>query len=640
VFRADAAPPYDRDDIPHTIWPEEMNPRQITPEMWLAEHPVNGPLTVSVRYASPQTDSREGERGRIAVLVESSLEDSLAASLDQFTEDLESDGHTVLLEMMSGGTPEQLRAHLQDLYADDLVGALMIGDLPVAWYEVENDYQEYGYAVFPCDLYYMDLNGSWEDTDNNGVPDVHGLGEGSTLPEIWVGHLIATAQMGDEAELFNDYFERNHRFRTGEIEPNGSSLVYVDDDWAAWGDYYVAELIEAFPDVTSEWEHETTCKDDYLPRLSATFDNIAVFVHSSPDAHFFVRSGNYDYMMWNEVPPEADALFYNLFACSNSNYTDQVFMGGVYVLNTESGLLSVGSTKTGSMLNGYPYYHNLAEFEEFGEAYRLWFNSLYPFNDDDVYWHYGMTLIGDPSLRLGYPAVAVTPAEVLADTRDSSPLVVELELGNGGLDHYEWTATVDQDWMSLEPLEGEIFGDEETLTLTLDPAGLAMGHHNGEIRFEAAGTTNNPWIVPVDFAVLEAAQLQATPTPVEAYLVKSLDSVSVDVEISNGAAGRMAWHASANKSWVNLGAVDGETHDDTETLQLTFTKPTDRDGRYEATLTLESPEAEDDLLIPISLRVGPAGCENCGIGGGGSSTASPLVLGALLGLLWLRRRRA
>ena len=108
---ASAAPPYDRDDIPHTVWPDEMDPRQITPEMWLAEHPVTGPLSVTVRYDSPPVDGRAGERGRIAVMVESTLEASLADSLSIFTEDLEADGHSVLVEAVDGGTAAQLRAH-------------------------------------------------------------------------------------------------------------------------------------------------------------------------------------------------------------------------------------------------------------------------------------------------------------------------------------------------------------------------------------------------------------------------------------------------------------------------------------------------------------------------------------------------
>ena len=34
---------------------------------------------------------------------------------------------------------------------------MFVGDLPAAWYECEI----WGHEEFPCDLYYMDLDGSW-----------------------------------------------------------------------------------------------------------------------------------------------------------------------------------------------------------------------------------------------------------------------------------------------------------------------------------------------------------------------------------------------------------------------------------------------------------------------------------------------
>jgi len=41
------------------------------------------------------------------------------------------------------------------------VGALLVGDIPEAWYEV-------GSTKFPTEVYYMDLNGTWVDINGNG----------------------------------------------------------------------------------------------------------------------------------------------------------------------------------------------------------------------------------------------------------------------------------------------------------------------------------------------------------------------------------------------------------------------------------------------------------------------------------------
>ena len=56
---------------------------------------------------------------------------------------------------------------------EDLVGATFVGDIDEAYYETENDFNKYGYRSWPCDLYYMDLDGNWGDSDGNEIFDTH-----------------------------------------------------------------------------------------------------------------------------------------------------------------------------------------------------------------------------------------------------------------------------------------------------------------------------------------------------------------------------------------------------------------------------------------------------------------------------------
>jgi len=77
-------------------------------------------------------------------------------------------------------------------------------------------------------------------------------------------------------------------------------------------------------------------------------------------------------------------------------------MGNWYIFQSTYGLLSVGSTKTGSMLCFYDYYEPLGQGSSFGEAFLSWC-----VNDIETCaevwsrpWFYGMTLLGDPTLKL------------------------------------------------------------------------------------------------------------------------------------------------------------------------------------------------------------------------------------------------
>jgi hypothetical protein len=560
---------YDLDEIPLTRWPAGIEHQPITPEEHAQRVPIEGPLVVEhLDSLHPRATGRaEASRGRVLVMVESNLAERLAPSLDRFMEDLTLDGHSVLLESASGGSAAELKDHLAELYAEGegLEGALLVGDLPLAWFEFFNDYGTYGYAVFPCDLALMDLDGSWEDGDGNGIFDRHSDGAGDVAPELWVGRMIVTPWMGDETELLEAYFDRNHAYRRGEIQPDGSSLVYVDDDWAYWADDFDYEVGLGFPDTTPVSEVNTTRKDDYLPRLEQDYDNIAVFVHSSPSEHYFVYRGNYDTMNWDEVPGDATALFYDLFACSNSNFAESVYMGGVYALNTEFGLLALGSTKTGSMLERSPYYRRLGEYQDFGHALVGWFEDVQPYDvNQRDFWYYGMVQIGDPSLRVGYPTVALDTDAILIDQAEAEPVTVTIHLSNTGFDGYYWSLGIEgssleeQPWIQAEDPDGQVLGLDSSLTITFEPELAGGADPSQTLLIHAPGATNNPVPIALEIVQWGPAELCVSEELLEIRLDSASDDGATPLEVGNCAVGALSWSASLDQDWLVLDRSEGD----------------------------------------------------------------------------------
>ncbi|TET70188.1 MAG: hypothetical protein E3J45_00465, partial [Candidatus Zixiibacteriota bacterium] len=87
-----------------------------------------------------------------------------------------------------------------------------------------------------------------------------------------------------------------------------------------------------------------------------------------------------------------EAHFYNLFACSNSSYSENNYMGGWYAFQTDYGLLPIGSTKTGSMLYFEDFYIPLSYGMTYGESFEYWAVRTM---ERDRPLFYGMTLSGD-----------------------------------------------------------------------------------------------------------------------------------------------------------------------------------------------------------------------------------------------------
>jgi hypothetical protein len=95
---------------------------------------------------------------KVGIIVNRDLYPSVQTAIQSYINDLSTtDGTPVWLNagsFISTSSKAALRDSLAKHFRDDeLEGAVLIGDLPIAEYEIENDYNTYGYARFPLDLY-------------------------------------------------------------------------------------------------------------------------------------------------------------------------------------------------------------------------------------------------------------------------------------------------------------------------------------------------------------------------------------------------------------------------------------------------------------------------------------------------------
>ncbi len=335
----------------------------------------------------------------------------------EYIADLEKEGWAVTLWRCSGGTPPEMRAFLKKRYTqDNIQGAVLLGDLPVAWYEIKGTKKD----EFPCDLFYMDLDGTWVDSDKNGKYDAH---TSLQQPEIFIGRLTPSplaGSWGPEATLLENYLRKAHLYRTGGMTVPDRALAFQDDDWFTMN----TGQQKAFKNVVKVTDKVTTNAAEYKKRLNQGFKSVVVCAHSNPYLHSFKVPGSSSTIfrnadLWALDPP---CLFYNCFACSNCRYTSSRYMGGTYIFVKSRGLIAVGSTKTGSMLYFDDYYAALGRKECFGRAFEEWFAKRYPYSTTDISWFYGMTLLGDPTLRIEYKAEALTYGKGCPGT--GVPLVV------------------------------------------------------------------------------------------------------------------------------------------------------------------------------------------------------------------------
>jgi hypothetical protein len=347
---------------------------------------------------------------KIFILVDAMIYPQLAFHIDRYMDDIVSEDNFLPELHIGTWTSEmQVRSLLRDGYTyHNLAGALLVGDIPVAYYEMRDilgPKWDYGWAEFPFDVYYTDLDGTWIDSDYNGIYDDHIAGSGDLQPEIFVGRLYAstlTIPGETEVSLIQNYFDKNHAYRNGQTQLNERALVYVDDEWSPYADGFSNDVGILYNDRTLIKDDDTTTADDYKARLLHNYEWISLYAHSNSNQHGFASSSGHSTVFNTDISQvDPVAQFYNLYACSAAKYSDSLsggYIGGHYIFAETYGINAVSSTKIGGMQGCSDFYTPLSYGSSIGKAFQLWFEIYAESSSYSRAWYYGMTILGDPTL--------------------------------------------------------------------------------------------------------------------------------------------------------------------------------------------------------------------------------------------------
>ncbi len=338
--------------------------------------------------------------GKIGIVVNKDLYPKIAASITRYQEDLRRiEGKDTWLEATTfsdADNKKALRDTLRNHYNNDnLEGVVFVGDLPLCDFYEEDEPRGLK-DIFPCDLYFMDLNGTFTPED---LPDTH---SGNKSPEIWVSRIVTSVLTWvanrPEEEIVQIYFDRVHlrmygqdsqvrRYVIGGMYGEWPSLESENRPYLGYNNNSI-QTMRTYSDST-----DPDFKIKWANALNSGKEYAYIYSHAGglPYRHKF------GYYVEDIYTDPTNCRFYNVYCCQNARFTTEN-MCGVYATE-DQGLISVGSAKTGSMRPGtYRAYNEpLGRGYSFGESFKNWFNreGIY-----DLHWHYGMTMQGVGTLRL------------------------------------------------------------------------------------------------------------------------------------------------------------------------------------------------------------------------------------------------
>ncbi|RLD11150.1 MAG: hypothetical protein DRI44_04255 [Chlamydiae bacterium] len=375
---------------------------------------------IELKLVAPQTRTAPGRSfsGRICLIVNSNIYSEIFTQINQYSTDLSTDGYSTVIYLYESGGAEGLRGELSNLYfsTESLVGAVLIGNIPHIIYEMVEKFELLPiseYEDFPCDIFYMDLDGGWYDCSNSypyssGKYDTR---DGNLDLEIWVSRMKTDelTAIGNETEILTNYFNKNHNYREGNLSVTNIALVYNDDPWAYMGEDDADYMQQVYDNTVMITNWNGTTADDYKNnRLTSDYQLIFIRSHGSGTSHgFYTNITTFQSVTYSDyISKNPKALFYSLFACSGEDYTIGDYLGGTTVFNPNAnGLLSWGSAKKGGMWKDYKFYRTAAPGASIGKAFIEWFNYVqFYWSSYTPRWWYGMVMTGDASLPFRSPS--------------------------------------------------------------------------------------------------------------------------------------------------------------------------------------------------------------------------------------------
>ncbi len=364
--------------------------------------------SLTITEIKQSTDFGAADKKNILLFVNMDLyTSSIDSVIDIYINDIEQENYAAkLLTANNSRDVSGFRDYLANQWkTNSIEGVFLIGDLPVAHYEMSADFGESdNYAKFPTDIYFMDLDGEWGDNLESGAKGVFDSHSGFRTKkiDIWVGRLypsVLTCHGDTEEELVLTYFDKVHQYRTGKLRLKDQAINYIDKDWTGYD--VESEQRYAYNRMTT-YKHDinTECsRSDFRSKVQQYTNNKFEWgyfaLHSWHKGHQFTNGPEFPSSWIDQI--NVQVMFYLNFNCSGALFTGEDCLCSWYTMQKPYGLISVGSTKTGSMLYQRKYYEAIGQGMSIGESFLDWGRT---YIERDPSWHYGMVILGDPTLRI------------------------------------------------------------------------------------------------------------------------------------------------------------------------------------------------------------------------------------------------
>lgn len=203
-----------------------------------------------------------------------------------------------------------------------------------------------------------------------------------------------------------------------------------------------------------------------------------------------------------------------------------------------------------------------------------------------------------------YLSLDVTPLSLsfLFQDGENSTATKKLTVQNTGAVGFDWTATTNDTWISLDSasLGGYV---EQGLSSTIDIGvveGLSPGRYAGSVEVSAGGLVAE--VIDVAAEIIPNYALSVLPGALNFTSDVGITPVFQTLSISNNGAGTLQWSAHADQEWISLSGGSGTAPDEINVFVDVSFKPV---GSYSGNIVV-SIDGESNMgpvSIPVTLTL-------------------------------------
>ncbi len=205
------------------------------------------------------------------------------------------------------------------------------------------------------------------------------------------------------------------------------------------------------------------------------------------------------------------------------------------------------------------------------------------------------------------PTLGVSPASLTYNYQigGSAPVAQSVGLSSSG-SAVSYTTATSATWLSATPASGST---PASLSVSVNPSGLAAGTYNGNVTITSAGASNSPKMVPVTLNVTAAPTNNLTATPLSLSFNYQSGGAMPAVQMVNLSSGSaLSYSVSTSGTWLSVTPTSGNTPG---TLGVSINPTGLSAGNYSGTVTVTASGASNaPQKVAVSLTVSSAPSTN------------------------------